>query len=210
MNSRLSTPRWELTSGRSSTPQRPSHLAICRSIQVPDFGGHCIPIDPFYLTWKARELDLHTRFIELAGEINHAMPQYVVDELVRALDIKLKKPLSAARVLIVEVAYKKNVPDVRESASFKLMELLHARGAEVAYHDPLVPEITKTREFSRYEGKSSIALTADAVRQFDAILISTDHDAIDYALIAKNAKLVVDTRNVMARKGVFGKNVVKA
>ena len=127
----------------------------------PGLGGHCIPIDPFYLTWKARELDLATRFIELAGEINHAMPQRVIEELARALDKRFKIPLSAAQVLVVGIAYKKNVPDTRESASFKLMELLENRGAKIAYYDPLVPEIPLTREFSKYAGEASISLTAD-------------------------------------------------
>lgn len=176
----------------------------------PGLGGHCIPIDPFYLAWKSREHNLPTRFIELAGEINHAMPHYVVEELAKALDKRLKVPLSVARILIVGIAYKKNVPDIRESASFTLMQLLDLRGADISYHDPLVPQIPKTREFSRYEGKASTPLTPDTVREFDAILIATDHDAIDYSIIARNAKMIVDTRNVMARKGFVGQNILKA
>ena len=176
----------------------------------PGLGGHCIPIDPFYLTWKSREFDLTTRFIELAGEINLGMPRQGLHHIARQLDSRFGKGLAGAKVLIIGLAYKKNVPDIRESPSFKLMELMTERGAKVAYHDPHVAEIPPTREHAEFTGRRSVALTAKAVARFDAVLISTDHDAVDYGLIAKAAKLVVDTRNVMARKGLSGENVLKA
>ncbi|WP_334163936.1 nucleotide sugar dehydrogenase [Phenylobacterium sp.] len=175
----------------------------------PGLGGHCIPIDPFYLTWRSREFEISTRFIELAGEINTAMPNHVVDVLARALDERLKLALSAAKVLVIGLAYKKNVEDVRESPSFKLMSLLEARGARVSFHDPHVPEAPNTREHPEFAGRRSAPLTAESLRGFDAVLISTDHDAVDYGLLA-GAKLVVDTRNAMARHGLSGANVVKA
>jgi len=176
----------------------------------PGLGGHCIPIDPFYLTWKARELDLPTRFIELAGEINISMPRYVIDVLAEALDKKLHVPLSSARILIIGLAYKKNVPDIRESPSFKLMEVLEARGARVEYHDPYLDQIPPTREHAGFTGRPSLAIDAGKISDFDAVLISTDHDVIDYRQLFDHAKLIVDTRNVMARNGFAGPHVVKA
>ena len=176
----------------------------------PGLGGHCIPIDPFYLTWKSREFERPTRFIELAGEINLGMPRLVVDALATAMDRRLGIPLSRARVLIIGLAYKKNVPDVRESPSFKLMDLLEERGATVAYHDPHVGEIPKTREHSRYAGRVSQELTPASLATFDAVLISADHDAVDYHSIASHSRLIVDTRNVFARKGISSPNIVKS
>jgi UDP-N-acetyl-D-glucosamine dehydrogenase len=176
----------------------------------PGLGGHCIPIDPFYLTWKAREYELPTRFIELAGEINVSMPRYVVGVLDKALDLHLGKSLSKASILVVGLAYKKNVPDIRESPSFKLMELLESRGSKVAYHDPHVEEIPPTREHGHFTGWRSVPLSAGAVREADAILIATDHDVIDYKLISDSAQLVIDTRNAMARRGHTGKTIVRA
>jgi len=176
----------------------------------PGLGGHCIPIDPFYLTWKARELDLPTRFIELAGEINISMPRYVVDVLAEALDKRLHVPMSSARVLIIGLAYKKNVPDIRESPSFKLMEILEARGAAVEYYDPHLDQIPPTREHAGFTGRRSVTMDVKQISDFDAVLISTDHDAIDYQQLFDHAKLIVDTRNVMARNGFVGAHVVKA
>jgi UDP-N-acetyl-D-glucosamine dehydrogenase len=178
----------------------------------PGLGGHCIPIDPFYLTWKSREFDMPTRFIELAGEINLAMPRYVIGRLEAALDARLGKSLGQARVLIVGLAYKKNVADVRESPTFKLMELLEKRGASVSFHDPHVPVIPPTREHAAFSGRRSTPLTRENVLAHDAVLISTDHDDIDYALIAGNgeAPIVVDARNAFARRGLTGANIFKA
>jgi UDP-N-acetyl-D-glucosamine dehydrogenase len=176
----------------------------------PGLGGHCIPIDPFYLTWKSREYELPTRFIELAGEINSAMPRHVVDRLAEALDRRHGKAVSRSRVLIIGLAYKKNVPDIRESPSLKLIELIEARGGATAYHDPFVATIPPTREYIELRGRSSVELTDEAVRQFDAVLIATDHDQIDYQALVTWAPLIVDTRNAFGRRGISGDNIVKA
>ncbi len=176
----------------------------------PGLGGHCIPIDPFYLTWKAREVEISTRFIELAGEINTAMPFYVVEKLAAALDARFGRGLSNARILLLGIAYKKNIADTRESPSFKLMELLEKRGAAVAYHDPLVPEIPRLREHPNYVGRASVPLDPETLAGFDAALICTDHDAVDYRAVAAHCRLVVDTRNVCARAGIAAPNIVKA
>ncbi len=176
----------------------------------PGLGGHCIPIDPFYLTWKSREYDLSTRFIELAGEINSAMPRHIVARLAEALDRHLGRALSRSRVLIIGLAYKKNVPDIRESPSLKLIELIEARGGSAAYHDPYVPAIPPTRAFGALKDRPSTPLTEEVVRAFDAVLISTDHDAIDYAALARWAPLLIDTRNVFARRGIVSDKIVKA
>ncbi len=176
----------------------------------PGLGGHCIPIDPFYLTWKAREYEISTRFVELAGEINTAMPQRVVSQLARAMDSRLKRGLNGARILVLGIAYKKNVDDMRESPSLRLIELLEERGAVTAYHDPHIAQIPPTREHAPLTGRRSVDLTAQEVAAYDAVLIATDHDTVDYALVVDNAKLVVDTRNACARRDLPNTNVVKA
>jgi UDP-N-acetyl-D-glucosamine dehydrogenase len=176
----------------------------------PGLGGHCIPIDPFYLTWKSREYELPTRFIELAGEINSAMPRHVVDRLAEALDMRAGKALSRSRVLVIGLAYKKNVPDIRESPSLKLIELIEARGGTTAFHDPHVDVIPPTREYADLKGRTSITLDAATVASFDAVLIATDHDAVDYAALAAWAHLIVDTRNAFGRRQIAGAAVVKA
>ena len=174
----------------------------------PGLGGHCIPIDPFYLTWKAREYGLATRFIELAGEINVAMPRHVLARLAEALDRRAGTPLSKASVLIVGLAYKKNVGDTRESPALKLMQLLEDRGCSVEFHDPHLDEIPATRSYPPLAGRRSLVLDADAVARFDAVLIVTDHDAVDYRLVSRHARLIVDTRNAMRRRGLPTGNVV--
>ena len=178
----------------------------------PGLGGHCIPIDPFYLTWKSREYDIPTRFIELAGEINLAMPRYVIARLEEALDARLGKSLGSARVLIVGLSYKKNVADVRESPTFKLMELLEARGAQVNFHDPHVDAVPPTREHADFTGRRSAPLDPATLAAHDAVLISTDHDAVDYALIAAQAErlVIVDARNAFQRRGLAAAGIVKA
>jgi UDP-N-acetyl-D-glucosamine dehydrogenase len=176
----------------------------------PGLGGHCIPIDPFYLSWKSREFDLPTRFIELAGEINRAMPRYVVGKLEEALDRLLAIPLGRSRILILGLAFKKNVSDIRESPALKLIELLEARGARVDYHDPHVPEIPETREHRALKGRRSVALDSALIASCDAVLVATDHDSVNYGMIAANARLIVDTRNVFARNGLSGERIVKA
>ena len=176
----------------------------------PGLGGHCIPIDPFYLTWRAREFGLATRFIELAGEINVAMPAYVIGRLEEALGKSSGTALSKARILLLGLAYKKNVSDIRESPSLKLIQLLEERGASVAYHDPFVAEIPRTREYAALKGRKSVALDRDSLGLYDAVLVATDHDAVDYALIAGQARLIVDTRNVFERRGIKSARIVKA
>lgn len=157
----------------------------------PGIGGHCIPIDPFYLTWKAREYGVHTRFIELAGEINSAMPSYVVKKTAKALNNQ-KKSINGSKILVLGISYKKNIDDMRESPSVFLMERLRDEGAEVAYTDPHVPIFPKMREHS-FDLKS-VPLTPESIAGFDCVLLATDHDRFDYDMIQKNAKLVVDTR----------------
>lgn len=176
----------------------------------PGLGGHCIPIDPFYLTWKSREFDLSTRFIELAGEINVNMPHYVFGRLAEALDMRLGLPLSQASVLLIGISYKKNVSDTRESPALKLIELLAGRAADVAFHDPHFGNIPKTRRHPALTGRRSVRLTQDSVAAYDAVVIVTDHDIIDYELIAKHSRLVVDTRNALGSRGIACDHVVKA
>jgi UDP-N-acetyl-D-glucosamine dehydrogenase len=162
----------------------------------PGLGGHCIPIDPFYLTWKAREYEFPTRFIELAGETNSAMPYHVVNQVATALG-RRGRPLRGSKVLVLGVAYKKDIDDVRESPAMKIIELLDVQGAVVAYHDPFVPRLGKMR---RYDfGLQSVALTADTLRVQDCTLIVTDHSVMDYDLVVRESALVVDTRNATAR-----------
>jgi UDP-N-acetyl-D-glucosamine dehydrogenase len=176
----------------------------------PGLGGHCIPIDPFYLTWKAREFDISTRFIELAGEINTSMPRYVVDKVAHALNTHFGRGLRGAKILIVGVAYKKNVEDIRESPAFKLMELIEANGATTEFYDPHVDEIPRTRGHPELAGRRSIKWNEPALREYDLVLIATDHDGVDYAALANNAKLIVDTRNACARAGASNSNIIKA
>jgi UDP-N-acetyl-D-glucosamine dehydrogenase len=176
----------------------------------PGLGGHCIPIDPFYLTWKAREYDVATRFIELAGEINTAMPGHVIERLSGALNSRFSKALNGARILLIGLAYKKNVDDVRESPAFKLIELLEARGAVVDYYDPYAPEIRPSREHPDLAGRRSIAWAPESFTAYDAALICTDHDAIDYAALVKHSALVVDTRNATKTVKESREKIVRA
>ncbi|MEM9471088.1 MAG: nucleotide sugar dehydrogenase [Pseudomonadota bacterium] len=196
---------WEVIGAASTKP-----FGYMPFYPGPGLGGHCIPIDPFYLTWKSREYDLPTRFIELAGEINVAMPKYVVGKLRDELDEQQSVALGAARILVLGLAYKKNVSDVRESPSFALIELLEKRGSKVDFHDPHVDEIPMTREHADMAGRKSAELTAGAVAGYNAVLVATDHDAIDYGLLAEHARLVVDTRNAFARRGLQASHIVKA
>jgi len=176
----------------------------------PGLGGHCIPIDPFYLTWKAREFNIATRFIELAGEVNTAMPQRVVEKTVEALSARSGRALRGARILIIGLAYKKNVADTRESPALTIIELLERRGALVSFHDPYLAEIPPTREHAQFAGRRSTALSEAAARSFDAAIICTDHDSVDYRLLVEHCPLVIDTRNACARRGLAGEHVVKA
>ncbi|MEY4385616.1 MAG: UDP-N-acetyl-D-glucosamine 6-dehydrogenase [Verrucomicrobiota bacterium] len=162
----------------------------------PGLGGHCIPIDPFYLTWKAREYGQATRFIELAGEINTAMPQYVVHQVADALNDR-KLPVKGSKVLLVGLAYKPNVDDQRESPSFVLMDLLKGRGAEVAFYDPYVPVIQPTREHPHWTGVKSVEWKREVIGAYDLVLIATNHANVNYGQLAEWADCIVDTRNAM-------------
>ncbi|MDD3530341.1 MAG: nucleotide sugar dehydrogenase, partial [Gallionellaceae bacterium] len=170
----------------------------------PGLGGHCIPIDPFYLTWKAREYGINTRFIELAGEVNRHMPEWVVGKVIDALNER-RKPVKGSRILVLGIAYKKNIDDMRESPAVELMQLLQDKGAEIAYSDPYLPRFPKMREY--YFDLASVPVTAETVAGYDCILLATNHDAFDYDLIQRHAQLIVDSRGVYLEPAA---NVVKA
>lgn len=178
----------------------------------PGLGGHCIPIDPFYLTWKARALGISTRFIELAGEINTSMPGYVINRLREELDRRFAKGLHGSRILIVGLAYKKNVDDIRESPALSMIVDLERMGASVEYYDPYLTHIPPSRRHASIADKKCISINPTLLHSFDAAVIVTDHDCIDYALLASNIRLIVDTRNVIARLGIaeLPENVTKA
>jgi UDP-N-acetyl-D-glucosamine dehydrogenase len=176
----------------------------------PGLGGHCIPIDPFYLTWKARHYDFSTRFIELAGEVNTGMPYWVVDKVVEALG-EGGKPIKGAKVLVMGVAYKKDVDDLRESPSLKVIEILESRGAEVSYNDPYVPSL-RARKLRHYEtfDLDSVDLEDRTIAEADCVLIATDHSAYDYDRIVRHARRVVDTRNATRNVRQGRNKIVKA
>jgi UDP-N-acetyl-D-glucosamine dehydrogenase len=175
----------------------------------PGLGGHCIPIDPFYLTWKAKEFDRNTRFIELAGEINTAMPVHVVGRIGEALN-SAKKPVNGSRVLVLGLAYKPNVDDERESPSYRIMELLKQRGAEVAYYDPYVPVIRPTREHPHWAGTKSVTWDRATIAEFDVVVVATAHACVNYQELADWVPCIVDTRNAMAIVQVAPGKVWKA
>ncbi|MEA1927920.1 MAG: nucleotide sugar dehydrogenase [Candidatus Auribacterota bacterium] len=193
---------WEVINAASSKP-----FGYTPFYPGPGLGGHCIPIDPFYLTWRAREFDTPTRFIQLAGEINTAMPERVIDRLARALNEE-EKSLKGSLILILGVAYKKDVDDMRESPALRLIELLQGRGAKVEYHDPYVPVLPRTRKY-RYHLKS-VSLTPSRIGKSDAVLIATEHTMVNYKLVGQNASLIIDTRNAMADLRRVKARVVRA
>lgn len=174
----------------------------------PGLGGHCIPIDPFYLTYKAKEFGHSTRFIELAGEINHRMPRYVVDRCAEALN-ESGLALKGSRVLVLGIAYKPDIDDIRETPAAEIVKLLHERSATVSYHDPHVPRFPEMRKYASFD-LNSVALTAEAIAAADAVLIVTDHAAVDYALVAKHAKVIIDTRDAMRKVPNVSARIVKA
>jgi len=196
---------WEVIDGAATKP-----FGFMPFYPGPGLGGHCIPIDPFYLTWKAREYELATRFIELAGEINVNMPKYVIGRLRDVLDRQRGRAISVSKILIVGIAYKKNVPDMRESPSMRIMELLHGMGAAVEFLDPLVPEVPRMRDYPQFLGKSAIAPEAVASAGFDAVLIATDHDDVDYTAFDNLGVPIIDTRNAFARRDLPMDHVTKA
>ncbi len=191
---------WEVIRAASSKP-----FGFMPFYPGPGLGGHCIPIDPFYLTWKAKEVDYQTKFIELAGEINTFMPYYVRQKTVEALNDR-GKSVKGARILVLGLAYKKDIDDSRESPSLKIISLFRENGAKVSYNDPYVPKVAGHREYPGLE-LDSVPLTRALLRKCDAVVISTDHSAYDFDMIASNAKLVIDTRNAVKRRR---RNVVKA
>jgi len=193
---------WEVIDAASTKP-----FGFNAFYPGPGLGGHCIPIDPFYLTWKAREFEINTKFIELAGEINTYQPYYVVERTMDFLNQK-RKTLKGSKVLILGAAYKKNVDDMRESPSLKLIEILRERGAEVDYSDPFVPVLPKTRKY-KFD-MNSIELTEENIKKYDVVLLSTDHDDFDYKLISEHAQLIVDTRNAFGKRGLKNENIFKA
>ncbi len=199
--SRMGIDIWDVLDAAATKP-----FGFMRFNPGPGLGGHCIPLDPFYLTWKVREFGMATRFIELSGEINRAMPEYVIDRLQSALNDR-KKPVNGSRVLILGLSYKKDIDDVRESPSFELITLLLERGATVSYHDPHVPRAPSMRSWPDLPPLESQPLTPELVASVDAVLISTDHAAVDYAMVSENAQLIVDTRGVYRQPAP---NVVQA
>ena len=175
----------------------------------PGLGGHCIPIDPFYLTWKAKEYGVNTKFIELAGEINRGMPQFVIDATADALN-KRKKPINGSKILIIGLAYKANVDDMRESPAFYLMDALKNCGAEVGYFDPYIPKIPVTREHGNWTGLESIEWEEGVISDYDCVIIATAHERIDFSDLAKWSDCIVDTRNAMEGIPVIEGQVIKA
>jgi UDP-N-acetyl-D-glucosamine dehydrogenase len=192
---------WEVLDAAATKP-----FGFMRFNPGPGWGGHCIPLDPFYLSWKAREHGIDTKFIELAGEINRGMPYYVVDRLQHALNER-SKAVRGSAVMLLGMAYKKDVGDTRESPAFPIARRLLELGAELSYHDPYVSEVPETRSWPGHPEMRSLPLTADAVARQDAVVIVTDHSSIDYALLVKHAKLVIDSRGVYREPRP---NVVKA
>ena len=172
----------------------------------PGLGGHCIPIDPFYLTWKAREFEISTKFIELAGEINTFMPYYVIEKAAEVLN-KFKKSLNGSKVLILGASYKKDIDDMRESPSLKLIEILREKGASVDYNDPYVAKLPKTRKYNYH--MDSVELSKKNLAKYDLVLLSTDHSNYNYKFITANSKLILDTRNAFERAGVKSDKVFK-
>jgi len=195
---------WEVIQAASTKP-----FGFTPFYPGPGLGGHCIPIDPFYLTWKAREYGKHTRFIELAGEINTAMPENVVHRVADALNSR-NKAVKGSRVLILGLAYKPNVDDERESPSYVLMDLLSERGAELEYYDPYVPVIKPTREHSHFAGRKSVEWNRATIESFDVVLIATNHSCVNYQELANWAQCIVDTRNAMSGTHVRFDKVWKA
>ncbi len=182
---------WEVIDAASTKP-----FGFMPFYPGPGLGGHCIPIDPFYLTWKAREYGRHTRFIELAGEINTNMPEHVVTRLAEALSQRFRKALNGAKILLVGMAYKNDIDDMRESPSLELARILKNRGADVDYHDPFIPVIGKSRKYPELEGMKSVGWSGEMIARHDAVLVATAHSVIDYEEMTRHAHLVVDTRNV--------------
>jgi UDP-N-acetyl-D-glucosamine dehydrogenase len=193
---------WEVIAAASTKP-----FGFKPFYPGPGLGGHCIPIDPFYLTWKAREFEINTKFIELAGEINTYQPYYIVEKSAEALN-KSKKALNGAKVLILGAAYKKDIDDMRESPSLKLIEIFREKGSSVDYYDPFVPVLPKTRKY-KFDMKS-IKLSKEKLKTYDLVVLSTDHSKFNYKFIGSNAKIIIDSRNAFESRRIKSKNIFKA
>ncbi len=193
---------WEVIAAASTKP-----FGYNAFYPGPGLGGHCIPIDPFYLTWKAREFEVNTRFIELAGEINTHMPYYVVENAGKLLNGS-KKALNGAKILLLGAAYKKDIDDMRESPSLRLIELFEREGAEIDFNDPYVPKLYKMRKYDYT--MESVELTAENIKSYDLVVLSTDHTDYDYQFIADNSKLILDTRNAFEKNGVKAAHIKKS
>jgi UDP-N-acetyl-D-glucosamine dehydrogenase len=194
---------WEVLDAASTKP-----FGFMRFNPGPGWGGHCIPLDPFYLSWKAREFDFSTKFIELAGEINWKMPEYVVEKLIYSLN-DLKKSLKGSKVLILGIAYKKNIDDARETPAFQIMEKILKLGGEVDYYDPYIPQCPSTRRHKSFANMKSIELTKENLKKYSAAIVVTDHDDVDYKLISGTIPVIVDTRGVYRKLNITN-NVVQA
>jgi UDP-N-acetyl-D-glucosamine dehydrogenase len=203
LTDRMNIDLWEVIDAASTKP-----FGFTPFYPGPGLGGHCIPIDPFYLSWKAKEFDFATRFIQLAGEINTSIPHYVVERTATALNDR-GKPIKGSRILMLGVAYKKNVDDVRESPALEIMELLQARGAQLAFSDSYIPRLHKMRHYD-FSHMSSTPLTKELLQAQDAIVITTDHSNVDYNFVVENSALVVDTRNVTRGVSKGREKIVRA
>lgn len=199
---RMNIDIWEVVNAASTKP-----FGFQPFFPGPGLGGHCIPIDPFYLTWKAREYEISTKFIELAGEINTFMPYYVVEKASEVLN-KFKKSINGSKILILGASYKKDVDDMRESPSLKLIEIFREKGAKVDYNDPFVPQLPKTRKY--HYDMQSVELTKNNLTKYDMILLSTDHSNYNYKFINSVSKLILDTRNAFERAGIKSDKIFKA
>ncbi|WP_445665627.1 nucleotide sugar dehydrogenase [Fodinibius sp. AD559] len=184
-------------------------FGFMKFVPGPGLGGHCIPIDPFYLTWKAREFDQHTRFIELAGEVNTKMPQYVIDQTLKALNAH-KKAVNGSDVLVLGLAYKPDVDDMRESPTFEIMDLLKKYGANVSYYDSHIPEIKPTREYDQWTGTESVSWDESTISSYDAVIIATNHSDINYKELSEWSNCIIDTRNAMNGYGKGEKHIWQA
>ncbi len=193
---------WEVINASATKP-----FGFMPFFPGPGLGGHCIPIDPYYLSWKAKEYDFTTRFIELAGEINTGMPYWVVQKTAELMN-GCKKCLNGSKIMLIGVAYKKNVDDMRESPALRIIELFQKSGVEICYHDPHIPTLPPSRNYAF--DMSSVELTPEEISKCDAVVIITDHDRVDYRILAEHAQLVVDTRNAMSGKAIYGPNINNA
>lgn len=196
---------WEVIEAAKSKP-----FGFMPFYPGPGLGGHCIPIDPFYLTWKAREYGLSTRFIELAGEVNTAMPRHVVGQLADALNSRASRSMNGAKILILGIAYKRNVDDIRESPALRIIETLESYGATTGFYDPFISVIPMTREHARLAGRRGVELKKDVLSAFDAVMIVTDHDGVDYGAVVEGSRIVIDTRNATRDVRQHRDRIVKA